>query len=317
MALPTDTLTAFSAIGNREDLADIIYNVDPTETPFLSAAEKVKATAVNHEWQTQALAAASTANAVLEGDDATTDAATVTVRLGNRCQISDKVARVTGTQQAVQKAGRDDELDYQMILKGKELKRDMESILLQGGPKVTGDSTTARVLAGVNCWIATNDVFETTGSGSSPSPVDGTDQRNDGTQVAFTEARLKSALQLCWTSGGDPDRIMLGGFNKQQMSTFVGRGTPMEDTKAKKIIASVDVYESDFGTMKVVPNRFMRTRDVLLLQMDMWAVAYLRNMRSIDLAVTGDSVRKQILCEYTLEARNEKSSGGVFDNTTS
>lgn len=317
MSLPSDTFTTYSAIGNREDLADIIYNVDPTETPFLTAAEKVKAKAVNHEWQTQALASAVTTNAVLEGSDAITDAATPTVRLGNICQISDKVARVTGTQQVVDKAGRDNELDYQMILKGKELKRDMESTLLQGGPKASGDATTARALAGILCWIATNDVFETTGSGSSPSPVTGADMRNDGTQVAFTEARLKSCLQLCWASGGDPDRIMLGGFNKQQMSTFVGRGTPTEDTKSKKIVATVDVYESDFGTLKVVPNRFMRTRDVLILQMDMWAVAYLRNMKTVELAKTGDSERRQIICEYTLEARNEKSSGGVFDNTTS
>jgi hypothetical protein len=317
MSLPTDTFTTYDAIGNREDLADIIYNVDPTDVPFLSAAAKVKAKAVNHEWQTDALASAVTTNKVLEGSDAITDAATATTRLGNICQISDKVPRVTGTQQVVDKAGRDNELDYQMIKKGKELKRDMETSLLQNGVKATGDATTARALAGILCWIATNDVFETTGSGSSPSPIDGTDVRNDGTQVAFTEARLKAALQLCWNSGGDPDRIMLGGFNKQVMSSFVGRGTPTEDTKSKKIIASVDVYESDFGTLKVIPNRFMRTRDVLLLQMDMWAVAYLRNMKSVDLAVTGDSVRKQILCEYTLEARNEKSSGGVFDNTTS
>lgn len=317
MSLPTDTFTTYDAIGNREDLANIIYNVDPTDTPFLSAAKKTKATAVNHEWQTQALASAVTTNAVLEGSDAITDAATPTVRLGNICQISDKVARVTGTQQVVDKAGRDNELDYQMILKGKELKRDMETTLLQTGVKATGDATTARTLGAILAWIATNDVFETTGSGSSPSPVDGSDTRNDGTQVAYTEARLKSCLQLCWNSGGDPDRIMLGGFNKQVMSSFVGRGTPTEDAKSKKIVATVDVYESDFGTLKVVPNRFMRTRDVLVLDMSMWKVAYLRNMATKELAVTGDSVRRQIICEYTLEACNEKSSGGVFDNTTS
>ena len=128
MALPTNTFATYSAVGNREDLSDMIYRIDPTDTPFMSAIEKAKASAVNHEWQTQALAAANTANAQLEGDDATADATTPTVRLGNICQISRKVPQVSGTQQAVEHAGRDNEMAYQEMLKGLELKRDMESI---------------------------------------------------------------------------------------------------------------------------------------------------------------------------------------------
>ena len=315
MSLPTSTHTTYTQVGQREDLSDIIYNVDPTDTPFMSGIEREKATAVNHEWQTQALAAVDTANAVLEGDDAVTDAATPTVRLGNICQISDKVGRVSGTARAITVAGRDDELAYQQVLKGKELKRDMEAILLASQVKNTGAAATARALAGINAWIATNDDFDS--GGSSPSPIDGTDARNDGTQRAFTEAQLKNVFQLCWTSGGKPDIVMLGGFNKQVMSTFTGRATPTEDTKAKKIVASVDAYESDFGTVKVVPNRFQRTRDCHVLEMDKWAVAYLRKFESEPLAKTGDSDRFQIRSEYTLVARNEKSSGGVYDLTTS
>lgn len=317
MSLPTNTHSTYDAKGNREDLSDVIYRVDPTDTPFTSSVEKVKATAVNHEWQTQALATASTSNAVLEGDDAVTDAATATVRLGNICQISDKVARVTGTQQAVDKAGRDDEMDYQVLLKGLELKRDMEAIVLTNQAKATGDSTTARNLASVLSWIKTNTDYNTS-DGGDPSAADGTGTRTDGTQRAFTEAQLKTVLNSIWGNGGDPDTIMLGGFNKQVMSGFVGRGTPTEDTKDKKIVAAVDVYESDFGTLKIMPNRNNpRTRDALILQMNMWALAYLRNMRRTPLAKTGDSEREQILCEYTVEARNEKASGGVFDLTTS
>ena len=318
MALPTNSFATYQAIGNREDLSDVIYRIDPSETPFMSGAEVAKATGVNHEWQTQALDATDSANAVLEGDDATTDTVTPTVRLGNICQISDKVARVTGTQQAVDHAGRDNELDYQKMLKGLALKRDMETILVgTNQAKVSGDTTTARKLASILAWIANND--DLGASGTSPSPVDGTDARNDGTQRAFTEAQLKSVLSACWTAGGKPDTIMAGAFNKQVFSTFTGRATPTEDTKSKKIVASVDAYESDFGTLKVVPNRFMRARDVLVLQMDMWAVAYLkgRKMVSKALAVTGDSERHQILSEYTLEARNEKASGLVADLTTS
>jgi hypothetical protein len=318
MALPTNTFATYEAIGNREDLSDVIYRIDPTDTPAMSGFEREKATAVNHEWQTQALAAVDTTNAVLEGDDATTDAATPTVRLGNICQISDKVARVTGTQRAVEHAGRDDELEYQEMLKGLELKRDMESIIIgTNQAKVTGNDSTARKTASILSWIKTN--TSKGASGADPSAADGTGTRTDGTQRVFTEANLKGVLQSVWNSGGKPDTIMVGGFNKQVFSTFTGRATPIEDTKAKKIVASVDAYESDFGRLKIVPNRFQRPRDVLVLQMDMWALAYLngRRMVSIPLAKTGDSDRRQMLSEYALVSRNEKASGGVFDLTTS
>jgi hypothetical protein len=319
MGLPSSTLATYQAIGNREDLSDMIYRIDPVDTPFISAIEKEKATAVNHEWQTQALASVDTANAVLEGDDATTDAVTVTVRLGNIAQISDKVARVSGTQQAVEHAGRDNELAYQEMLKGLELKRDIESILLANQAKVTGDTTTARKTGAVLAWIKTNTSKGVAGGAADPGNADGATSRTDGTQIAFTEARLKTVLSAIWTSGGKPDTVFTGAFNKQVFSTFVGRATPTEDTKAKKIVASVTAYESDFGTLKVVANRFQRTRDVLVLQTDMWALAHLngRNMISIPLAKTGDSDRRQILSEYALVSRNEKASGGVFDNTTS
>lgn len=320
MALPADTFTTYAAIGNREDLSDMIYKIDPTDTPFMTACDREKATAVNHEWQTQALAAVNTNNAVLEGDDATTDAATPTVRLGNIAQISDKVARVTGTQQAVEHAGRDNELAYQEMLKGQELKRDMESILVgTNQAKVTGDATTARKAASVLSWIKTNTNKGTAGGAADPAAADGTGTRTDGTQRPFTEAQLKDVLSKIWTQGGKPDVIYTGAFNKQVFSTFTGRSTPMEEAKSKKIVASVDAYESDFGVLKVVANRFQRARDVLVLESEKWAVAYLngRKMVSIPLARTGDSERRQILSEYTLVARNEKASGGVFDLTTS
>lgn len=318
MALPTNAFTTYSAIGNREDLSDVIYRIDPTDTPFMTMCEREKATAVNHEWQTQALAAVDTANAVLEGDDAVTDAVTATVRLGNICQISDKVARVTGTQQSVEHAGRDDEMAYQEMLKGLELKRDMESILVgTNQAKNAGAAATARATASVLSWIGTNDDFGS--GGASPTALLGAHTRTDGTQRAFTEAQLKTVLQSCWTEGGKPDTISVGGFNKQVFSTFTGRSTPMEEAKSKKIVASVDTYESDFGTLKVTANRFQRARDCLVLQSDMWACAYLpgRKMVSIPLAKTGDSERRQMLSEYCLVSRNEKASAGVFDLTTS
>jgi uncharacterized protein DUF5309 len=316
MALATNAFATYVSVGNREDLSDVIYRIDPTDTPFLSSLDKEKATAVNHEWQTQALAAAAT-NAVLEGEDAqATNPVTPTVRLGNVAQISTKIARVSGTQQVVQHAGREDELAYQEMLKGLELKRDMELILAgTNQAKNAGNDTTARLTASVLSWIKTNTSKGT--AGADPAAADGTGTRTDGTQRVFTEAQLKTVLNAIWVAGGKPDTIMVGAFNKQVFSTFTGRATPFEETKAKKITAAVTVYESDFGTLKVVANRFSRARDALVLQMDMWAVAYLRNMVSLELDKTGDSERRQILSEYALVSRNQAASGGVFDLTTS
>jgi hypothetical protein len=314
MALPASTLATYQAIGNREDLSDFIWRIAPTDTPFMSGAAKEKATAVLHEWQTQDLAAAAS-NAQLEGDDPTTNSTTVTVRLTARCQISYKVARVSGTQQSVQHAGRSNELAYQAMLKGLELKRDMETVLvgLNQAP-VTGDTTTARQTASILSWIKTN----SSNNGTDPA-TSGTNSRTDGTQRAFTEAQLKTVLSSAWTQGGNPNIIMTGAFNKQQFSTFTGRSSPIEQAAAKKITASVSAYESDFGVLKVTANRFQRSRDVLVLEMEKWAVAFLngRNMLSVPLAKTGDSDRRQVLSEYCLVSRNEKASGGVFDLTTS
>ena len=314
MAQPTNTHSSYDAAGNREDLADIIYDISPMDTPFISSIPHVGASATNHEWQTDSLAAAA-ANAVIEGDDATTTAAVASVRAGNYLQISDKVPRVSGTQRVVDSAGRGDELDYQIMKQGKELKRDMEFANVGvNNAKVAGNDTTARELGSVQSWIATNDDFGT--SGASPTG-DGTDARTDGTQRAFAEADLKTALSAAWDAGGEPDLIMVGSFNKQAMSSFTGGATRTVDASDKRLTAAIDVYVSDFGELSVVPNRFMRSRDCLIIQTDMWALASLRAFQEVPLSKTGDSDRVQLISEYTLEARNEAASAGVFDLTTS
>ncbi len=318
MTMATSAFSTFAAIGNREDITDTIYRIDPTDTPFYSGVEKAKASAVNHEWQTQALRSVA-ANAQLEGDDITAVSRTPTVRLGNICQILYTSARVTGTQRVVDHAGRDDEMAYQEMLAGLELKRDIEYNLVGlSTAKVTGATTTARKFASVNAWITTN-TDKGGGTAADPTAADGTSARVDSaTLSAFTEARLKNVIKKCFDAGGKPTAVMLNSFNKQQFSTFTGRGTPMQDQGERKITAAVDVYESDFGRLKVTPNRFMRQRDAFVLQMDMWAIAPLpgRSMVSFPLAKTGDSDAKVILSEMTLESRNEKASGGVFDLTT-
>jgi hypothetical protein len=153
-------------------------------------------------------------------------------------------------------------------------------------------------------------------AGSSPAGT-GADARTDGTQRAFTEAQLKAALKLVWDSGGDPTMIQCGSFNKQKLSGFTGGATRMDPAENKRLVAAVDVYESDFGALTVTPNRFSPARSVHIITPDMWAVAFLRDFQLEDLAKTGDAQKQFLLAEYTLESRNEAASGGVFDLTTS
>jgi len=305
MAAPANTFLSTAAIGNREDLSDIIYRISPTDVPFMSMIGKGKATNTLHEWQTQDLAAFG-ANAQAEGDDAAAVAVTPTVRLGNRTQISTKTVIVSGTQEATLSAGRKSEMGYQMALKALELKRDMEFALTQNN--VT--ATAPRQLRGLVGWAGDN---VNAGVGYvAPNYVTNVAQ-TDGTQALFTEARLKDVLQKVFTAGGMPDTIMMGPLAKQTFSTFTGNATRMDDSEDKKLYASVDVYVSDFGSIKAVPNRFQRARDVWVLQSDMWSVDYLRPFFSQDLAKTGDSLKKQLIVEYTLCSVQPKANGAVLD----
>ena len=312
MAQVSNTYSTYDAVGEREDLSNVIYNISPTDTPFMSAIAKAKASFTNHEWQKDSLAAASGANAAIEGNEVTFSAPTATTRLGNYSQIAVKSVIVSGTLEATNKAGRNNELAYQISKASKELKRDMETSLCANNAKVAGNDSTARELGGVESWIASNDVM----AGSSPAGT-GADARTDGTQRAFTEAQLKAALKLVWDSGGDPTMIQCGSFNKQKLSGFTGGATRMDPAENKRLVAAVDVYESDFGALTVTPNRFSPARSVHIITPDMWAVAFLRDFQLEDLAKTGDAQKQFLLAEYTLESRNEAASGGVFDLTTS
>ena len=317
MAIVTNTFLTFSAKGIREDLTDIIYNIAPTQTPFMSSIGKSKATQTLHEWQTDSLAAAQTNNAQLQGDDISTfDPATATSRLGNNTQILRKTVVISDTQDVVKKAGRASEVAYQVAKKLKELKRDMEATLLNNQQKSSGSSTSAPQLAGIESWIFTNNSLGATGVG--PAAADGTGLRTDGTQRAFTEALAKTVIGSIFdNSGEEPDLMLLGRFNKQIASTFTGNATRMNEADTGKLFASVDVYEHDFGTLKIVPDRFQRSRSAHIVNSELWAVAFLRPVKIEDLAKTGDAEKKMIITEMTLEARNEAGSGSVSDLTTS
>jgi len=307
------TFTAHTAIGQREDLTDIIYDISPTETPFMSSIGKTKATAVYHEWQTDSLAAATTANAAIEGADATSATLSPTVRLGNYTQIIQKTVQVSGTLDTVNKAGRKSEKAYQLAKASAELKRDLETILLANQGRSAGTSTIARTMGSILSWIKTN---SDVGSGGSDPATIGVSTRTDGTQRTFTEALLKTVVSEVFVSGGSPKILMVGALGKQKVSSFAGIAAQRymaPGNTPTTIIGAADVYMSDFGTMSVVPNRFMRVRDALVLDPEYAALAYLRPFQTNDLAKTGDSENTQLLAEVTLEVKNEAAHGIVAD----
>jgi hypothetical protein len=311
------TFQTYQSIGNREDLTDVIYNISPTDTPFMSSVGKTKATAVYHEWQTDSLAAAAQ-NAVVEGADASSLTVTPTTRVGNRCQISSKTVQIAGTQESVDKAGRKSEKAYQLAKASAELKRDMEKIFLDNNAAVTGDASTARELGSLQAWINTNaSVGATAGAAGSL----GTTARTSGDDRTFTEALLKANIKSVYEAGGNPTVLMTTPTQKQVVSAFAGIAAQRYMAPADKpstIVGAADVYLSDFGTLSVVPNRFMTSEadgghQAFVLDPEYAAIAYLRPFQTNELAKTGDSEKTQLLVEYTLEVKNEAAHGIIAD----
>jgi hypothetical protein len=320
MTIVADTYLSYESVGNREDLTDMIYDISPTETPFMSNGSRSKAKGILHEWQTDVLAAADTANAHLEGDDvAAFLTATPTVRLGNYAQISRKAIVVAGTLDAIDKAGRKTELAYQLAKRSAELKRDMESIALQNIGAVSGGATTARQMATLGAWIRTNTTEGATGSDPvAPTivPAAGRTDATAGDLRALSETIFKGVCSDIWGSGGTLKMAMFGPINKQNASQFAGIATPTFYQSAvaeTKIIGAADVYVSDFGTVSFVANRFQRERDGWLLDPEYYGFAFLRGFRQERLAKTGDAEKRLMLVEWTLVVKNEAAHGLVAD----
>lgn len=329
MALPAGTYTSYPerGVSNVEDVEDILYNISPTETPFLTMLEKKKAKNTAHEWLIEELAPASGSNAAIEGDDAVGVTATPATRVLNRTQISQKTVIVSDTQQAIEHYGKGEEMAHQVMLSGTALKRDMETILLQNQASTDGVLTSAaRKLGSILAMYTTNTSIGSGGTdGGFVSPNWAV--RTDGTQRALTESLVKAVIQRAWTEGGAPDLLMAGPFNKTVISGWAStnstagtataaRSFNIEQT-ARRLITTIDYFESDFGVHKIIANRFQRERDLHVLDTSMWAIAYLRPFQVGDLAKTGDSTKKQLKVEYTLVGKNQKSSGLVADLTTS
>jgi hypothetical protein len=321
MAVPVDTRLTFPALGPgratppggiREDLSDIIYNISPEDTPFMSSIGRSTCDNTFFEWQTDALDGAQ-ANRQLEGDNANTIAATEPLRYGNYTQISTKAVQSSGTAEAVDFAGRKSTQAYQMAKRAKELKLDMELMMLEVNAMVAGAAGTARETAGVGAWVQSHLVNATADAdplqfGKSATPTPGADK-------AVEEADLKDAIEQCWNDGASPDTLMVSGTIKQKISEWQQTVSPLQTTANSKspayVVAAVDIYVSDFGNVKIVPSRLMPAKTAYLLDFNFWDVAYLRPFQKFDLARTGDSMQQMMVVEYGLRARNEKANAAI------
>jgi len=311
MAKVTNAFDTYTATADREDLSNIIYNISPMQTPFMSSIGTRNVKNVVFDWQTESLPTPS-GTGQLEGFELSRAASTATARVSNVCQISYRDATVTGSQDASDAAGKRSEMAHQLAIMAKALKRDMEEALSQKGAKTTGNATTARQTGGFESWITTNDSRGTsgasTGGGAAPT---------DGTQRDLTETLLKDVLELMFASGAEPNLAICGPHNKQVISGFTGRSQARQMVDANTVEASVSIYSSDFGELKIVPSNRSRERSLLLVDPEFAKVSYLRSFDTIDIATIGDAETKMIVVEYGLEVSNEAAHGIVADLSVS
>lgn len=316
MAQKANTFDSYDAVGIREDLSDIITNISPEATPFYTKCGKTTARNTLVEWQTDSLRA-SAANAHIEGDETSAEARTATTRLGNYTQIFKNAVVVPDTDEGLDKAGRAKEIAYQTLKIAKEQKLDIEKALFDNNARVAGNSTTARELAGTGAWVKTNTANVGT-NGAEPTG-DGTDARTDGTATVFAQADFDAVMESIWDNGGQPDTVYLSSFQMNKALGFTGNNNQRSNVQAgdERVIKSMAVYVTPWGTVEFLPSRENRARDVWIMQDDMWEIATLRPTKNIALAKTGDNTTRQVVTELTLCAKNEAANGLVADCTTS
>jgi len=313
MAIVTNTFTSHDGVGIRESLADVIANISPEEVPFQSNVGSENVANTYFEWQTDSLAATSTTG-VIDGDDVSSfDSTSATTRVVNYTHIRRRTTIVADNFSALDTAGRNDELSYQIAKRGKELKRDIEAVLTANNAQVAGDSSTARETGGLGAWIASN---ASAGSGGALATGNGTTARTDGTQRDFTETMLKDAMQQAFVSGGQPSILMVGPHNKTVVSGFAGIAAQRYQAPSDApttIIGAADVYLSDFGSLTCVANRFSPERSAYLLDPEYASVCYLRPIQNVELSKTGDAEKSMVIAEFGLKVSNEAAHAVVAD----
>ena len=313
MSVPANTLQTYQSSYNAEDVSNIIMNISPIDTPLLTMAKKGTAEATYTEWPVESLSAVNSANATIEGDDATIDASTTPSRVGNYTQILQKTVSVTTTQNAIKKYGAKNEFARQKAKKGKELKRDIETTFFLNQARVVGAAGTAQKMRAMGSWLTTN-----VSRGASGANGSATTAATDGTQRNFTEALFKSVIVSAATNANDlPSVVMAGPANRANLSSQLsGNSTRFYEVAEGTLNASISVYRSDYGPLKLVMNRFQRERDMWFINPDFMEIRYLEPLQYQDLATTGLSQKGQMWCNLTLAVLAEPAHGVLADLNT-
>lgn len=312
MAKVTNAFGTYQAKGNREDLSNAIYNIDPFDTPIMSMAGRRNVKARSFDWQTENLPVVDANNAQLEGFTLANSASQPTVRMTNTVQISMRDATVTGSQESADKAGKSSEMAHQLAIKSKVLKSDIETILASRQALVAGDDTTARKTEGLAHYIARgvdrNAVAGAAVQGVTTSlPTLATDAFAavaGGSQVAFTEKMLGDAMQVAYNNGASPDTMVVPAAIKRTVSTFVGRGTTQVLVGKTEVVATVDIIATDFGRIKAVPSRWVASDLSFILDKNYFSVGFFRNFRQYPIAKVGDAETRMIVAEWGVEVKN-------------
>lgn len=323
MAQPTNTFDSYDAGNtNAEDVQNLIYMVSPESTPVLSAGRRFKAQQKFHEWLRDTLAAPSTSNAVIEGDDRTGTSLSAPVRVGNNTQLMDKVAVVSSAQQNSKQIGRSNEMRYQVGKMMKELKRDVEARLVSNSASVAGDSSTARQTGGLGVMIFTTALHNGAGATAAHNSGAPTTAITAGTNRTFTEALVKTAMQSIYVNSGEmPTFMSMTPSHKGVFSGFTGIATNRYNLKGKEqatIIGGADIYVSDFGPLTIVPNYVQATsapNDVFILNPETYGVAYLQPFQSVPLAKTGHTEKELVSVEAAMVVTAERSNGKIANLT--
>mgnify|MGYP003147495392 FL=1 len=307
------TYTSATAIGEREDLSDVIYRIDPDETPLFSNAQKETTRGIITEWQVQELASAADDNHASEGADFSYTNPSATTRLTNVHQIAVQAASVSNTLDTVDKAGRDKETAYVKVLKGIEQRRDINKSLYKNEAKSTSEPRKAAKLI---TWITNgdkpSDMAFATGDGSDAADL-------TGTAAALTLAKIDAAMLAAYSDGGSPSMLLMSPTNKQNFSGLSSGSVSTNQItytapREAAIIGSVSLYLSDFGELAVTVDRTCPNSEMYLIDTDYVCIGHLpgRMFSVSDVAPVGDATRFAIVSEYTLIVKSPKAHAAVI-----
>lgn len=322
MAVVTNTFQSTSAVGNREELSDVVSRITPEDTPIYSMIEKVNFKTTHPEWETDELAAPAE-NIQLEGDEYDFGATQPAKRMGTYTQIMLKDGIISGTQDATDNAGNVEQVKYQKLKKGVELRKDAEFAIVDSNASVGGAT---REMGSLSSWIESNVSRGATGSNGGYNSGTGlTVAPTNGTQRAFTKTLLDTVMQQGYTNGANFRHLFVSPYVKSVFVTFMSDSNvasfryAASNGKNNSIVANADVYEGPFGKVMVHPNRVMAgsaglARNAFLVDPEYLQFGWFRKIKEDkDVAKTGDAKKFVLIGEGALKPTNEKGLGVVAD----